>query len=162
MGLEIERKFLVVNDSWRTRARQPVEIAQGYLGEGSKASVRIRVAGEQAWLCVKSARSGMTRLEFEYPVPVEDGRTMLRQLTRDGLVEKTRFSVPENSHTWELDVFHGANDGLVIAELELERESEAFHRPEWLGLEVTDDARFYNGYLAKNPYSQWDAHTEGP
>jgi adenylate cyclase len=162
MGVEIERKFLVSNDAWKRHILRSVEMAQGYLGESSKASIRIRVAGEDAWLSVKSARSGLTRAEYEYPVPPEDGREMLQQLTRQGIVEKTRYWIQDGTHTWELDVFHGENEGLVIAELELNREDEDFEIPSWLGPEVTHDERYYNSSLAQTPYSCWGAWAGEP
>lgn len=155
MGVEVERKFLVANNQWRKRVSRSLNMTQGYLGKAGKASVRVRVAGDQAWLTIKSAAQGMTRLEYEYPVPVAEGREMLSRLTRQAIVAKTRYWVQDGQNTWELDVFQGENEGLVIAELELEREDQEFDRPPWLGPEVTHDARYYNSSLSEHPYSLW-------
>lgn len=162
MGQEIERKFLVANNQWQERVGRSLDMAQGYLDGGGKASVRVRVAGDQAWLTIKSATTGMSRLEYEYPVPLEDGREMLARLTRHTIVAKTRYWVRDGQNTWELDVFHGANDGLVTAELELEREDQEFDRPPWLGPEVTQDARYYNSHLSEHPYSLWPEKAHRP
>ena len=155
MGIEIERKFLVNNDDWKQRVTRSAQMSQGYLGETGKASVRVRVAGEQAWINIKSANPGMTRMEFEYSVAVEEGREMLR-LSQQEPLEKTRYWVQEGPHTWEVDVFAGANLGLVTAELELQSEQEAFETPSWLGREVTSEICYYNNQLARHPFSLWD------
>ncbi|MCJ7555485.1 MAG: CYTH domain-containing protein [Gammaproteobacteria bacterium] len=155
MGVEVERKFLVANNQWQERVSRSQEMTQGYLGEEGKASVRVRVAGEQAWLTIKSATQGMTRLEYEYPVPVAEGREILSRLTRHAIVAKTRYWVLNGQNTWELDVFQGENEGLVTAELELAREDQEFDIPSWLGPEVTHDARYYNSSLSRHPYSTW-------
>jgi adenylate cyclase len=130
-------------------------MAQGYLGGNGGASVRVRLAGTEAWLNVKSANAGMSRLEFEYPIPVADARTMLQQLCDRPPIEKTRYWVRVGDDDWEIDVFEGANLGLFTAEIELAYEQQEFGRPDWLGLEVTDDARYYNMNLATNPYKLW-------
>jgi adenylate cyclase len=155
MGIEIERKFLVTNDEWKQRVTRSAQMRQGYLGNTGKASVRIRVAGEQAWISIKSANPGMTRMEFEYSVPAAEGREMLG-LSQQDLLEKTRYWVQEGAHTWEVDVFGGANLGLVTAELELQSEQEAFDTPSWLGREVTGEICYYNNQLARHPFSLWD------
>jgi len=156
MGMEIERKFLVGSEAWRRAVVRQREMSQGYLGGEGKASVRIRIAGEQAWLSVKSVSPGMSRLEFEYPVPLEDARSMLLLCDAPPVV-KTRHWVRHGDHTWEVDVFQGANQGLVTAELELQSERQAFDRPDWLGREVTDDARYYNMNLAQFPFTLWSS-----
>lgn len=156
MSVEIERKFLVRSEAWRDEVISRRQMSQGYLGGEGKASVRIRIAGEQAWLSVKSVSAGMSRLEFEYPVPVEDARQML-ELCDAPPVVKTRYWVRHGDDTWEVDVFQGQNQGLVTAELELRCEGQAFDRPQWLGREVTDDARYYNMNLAQNPFTLWSS-----
>jgi adenylate cyclase len=162
MGQEIERKFLVANKQWQEQVSRRLDMLQGYIGVTGKAAVRVRVAGDQAWLTVKSTLPGMSRLEYEYPVPVAEGREMLDRLTRHACVAKTRYWVRDGQNTWELDVFHGENDGLVTAELELEREDQEFEKPSWLGPEVTDDARYYNSNLSEYPYSLWPEKTQRP
>lgn len=156
MSVEIERKFLVRSEAWRDEVISRRQMSQGYLGGEGKASVRIRIAGEQAWLSVKSVSAGMSRLEFEYPVPVEDARQML-ELCDAPPVVKTRYWVRHGDDTWEVDVFQGQNQGLVTAELELRCEGQTFDRPQWLGREVTDDARYYNMNLAQNPFTLWSS-----
>jgi len=155
MGIEIERKFLVANDDWKQRVTRSAQMSQGYLGTTGKASVRVRVAGEQAWINIKSANPGMTRMEFEYSVPAAEGREML-DLSQQVPLEKTRYWVQEGSHTWEVDVFSGANQGLLTAELELRSEQEKFDIPSWLGREVTSEICYYNNQLARHPFGLWE------
>lgn len=155
MATEIERKFLVVSDDWRQRVTRSADMVQGYLGGRGKASIRIRVAGDLAWLNIKSAEAGTTRLEYEYVIPAGEGRAMLARLSEQPPLEKTRYWIAEGEDTWELDVFHGENAGLVTAELELAHEDQPFARPCWLGREVTDEVRYYNHNLASCPYSRW-------
>lgn len=161
MAIEIERKFLVGGDAWRGEAHAVVAMAQGYLNDvvalaegGQRASVRVRIAGDAAFLNLKSNRLGHTRQEFDYPIPVDDARALLA-LCVGGLVEKHRHFVRHRGHLWEVDEFIGDNAGLVVAEVELEAADEAFERPAWLGREVTDTPRYYNLALASRPYSQW-------
>ena len=154
MGLEIERKFLVKDSSWRDAALPGIRYVQGYM-RFSKGVARARVAGDKAFLTVKGEVSGVTRLEFEYPIPVADALAILDGLCEGPRIEKTRFIVPFQGSRWELDVFEGENKGLLIAELELEREDQPFARPPWLGDEVTSDFRYSNSNLARNPYSKW-------
>lgn len=164
MGIEIERKFLVANDGWRAQAEKSVRMAQGYLNDmqalragTQKASVRVRVAGEQAFLNMKSRELGHTRQEFDYPIPVADAEDLLK-LCVGGLIDKTRHYLPDKAGlVWEIDVFEGDNTGLVVAEIELPSADAAFARPEWLGREVTDQLRYYNLALAERPYSRWSA-----
>lgn len=117
--------------------------------------MRVRVGGEQAWLGLKGRVRGASRLEYEYPIPVDEANEILDQLSERGLVEKVRHWVRWAGHEWEVDEFHGANAGLVVAEVELDREDEEFERPPWLGLEVTHDVRYYNSSLALQPYAEW-------
>ena len=161
MAIEIERKFLVIGDGWRSAAREIVPMAQGYLNDlaamdagAMKASVRVRIAGGAAFLNLKSRELGHTRQEFDYPIPVADARALLA-LSVGGLIDKRRHYVDYDGHLWEVDEFLGDNAGLVVAEIELKAADEVFAKPEWLGAEVTDSARYYNLALATRPYSQW-------
>lgn len=166
MPIEIERKFLVTGDGWRAAAHKVVTMAQGYLNDlaamdtagtdraAMKASVRVRIAGDAAFLNLKSREPGHTRQEFEYPIPVADGHALLA-LSIGGLIDKRRHHVDVQGHLWEVDEFLGDNAGLVVAEIELSAADEAFARPDWAGREVTDSLRYYNLALAARPYSQW-------
>ncbi len=161
MPIEIERKFLVTDDRWRAAAHKVVPMAQGYINDqaamddgAQRASVRVRIAGDQAFLNLKSREAGHTRQEFDYPVPLADGRALLA-LCAGGIVEKRRHYVDHGGHLWEVDEFLGENAGLVVAEIELEAADERFDRPGWLGAEVTDDVRYYNLALASRPFSHW-------
>lgn len=154
MAQEIERKFLPANDGWRGLAT-PVPLRQGYLCTGAPSAVRVRVSGEQAFLTVKAARSGTSRLEFEYPIPLEEARTMLDSLALKPLVEKLRYTVPYAGLLWEIDEFLGDNQGLVIIEVELSHEEQPFERPPWVGAEVTHDLRYYNASLVAKPFKDW-------
>lgn len=154
MAREIERKFLLKNDSWRSMVHQSTVLVQGYLCGNERASVRVRLAGEQANLNIKSATLGVERQEFEYAIPVPDAHALLGELAGN-VVEKTRHEVIVDTHLWEIDVFSGENQGLVVAEVELAHADEEFTRPEWLGAEVSGDPRYYNTELARHPYSRW-------
>ena len=155
MALEIERKFLLVSDGWRTLARHRQLMRQGYLSGGSRCSIRARITDDAAWLNLKAKRSGMTRLEYEYAIPRSDADEILRELCEGPLIEKYRHEVAVGPHVWEIDEFIGDNAGLIVAEIELGSEQEAFERPAWLGEEVTQDERYYNFNLAKRPYREW-------
>lgn len=155
MALEIERKFLLEDDSWRTQVVRSVTMQQGYLGSDRQCSVRVRRAGDSAWLNIKSATLGIERLEFEYAIPVADAETMLQRLCGARSLSKTRHHVPHGGHLWEIDEFDGDNRGLIVAELELTSVDEPFARPAWLGQEVSDDPRYYNVCLIDNPYIHW-------
>lgn len=161
MGIEIERKFLVAGDDWRAAAHAVVPMAQGYINDmgamdrgEQKASVRVRIQGDEAFLNLKSRELGHTRQEFDYRIPVDDARALLA-LCVGGLVDKRRHLVRHGGHLWEVDEFLGDNTGLVVAEIELDHADEAFERPDWLGSEVTDDPRYYNLALASHPYTRW-------
>jgi adenylate cyclase len=163
MAIEIERKFLVTSDAWRAAAHEVVPMAQGYLNDlavmdsgAMRASVRVRIAGNEAFLNLKSREAGHTRQEFDYPIPVADARALLA-LCVGGLVDKRRHYVEYSGHLWEVDEFLGDNAGLVVAEIELRTADEAFVHPDWLGAEVTESTRYYNLALATRPYSQWSA-----
>ena len=155
MGLEIERKFLLKDDSWRAHILRSEPMRQGYLISDDFNSVRVRITGQQAHLNIKSATIGLTRTEFEYTIPLADAETILNTLCRGPLVEKTRHWVIHGTHEWEIDEFAGANSGLIVAELELDTSNEVFERPSWASTEVTDDKRYYNAYLARCPYQEW-------
>jgi adenylate cyclase len=161
MGIEIERKFLLGGDGWRDTVSESERMAQGYLVSAqalhdgtARASVRIRRAGERAWLNIKSAQLGIERAEFEYPVPVADAEQMLADLC-DGVVEKIRHHVIVDGVLFEIDEFFGENAGLVVAEVELPTADAAFPRPAWLGREVSHLARYYNVNLIAHPYARW-------
>ncbi len=155
MGTEIERKFLVRDDRWRRQADGGTVIRQGYLAGSERGSIRIRVAGDTATLNIKSATLGVRRLEYDYPIPMGEAQEMLDQLCEKPLIEKVRYRVPSSGHLWEVDVFTGANEGLVVAEIELEEEGESFDLPEWVGEEVSHDPRYYNTCLVSHPYREW-------
>ena len=152
MAIEIERKFLVVGDAWRQGAG--TLFRQGYLNRDKQRTVRVRIAGEQAFLTIKGVSQGATRAEFEYPVPLDDAAQLLA-LCDGPTVEKIRRVVQHDGFAWEVDEFLGDNAGLVVAEIELSAEDQVFARPAWVGLEVTEDARYYNSSLATHPYCDW-------
>ena len=161
MGIEIERKFLVVGESWRRDIEKSVRMAQGYVNDiatvnsgKQKASVRVRIAGEQAFLNIKSRELGHTRQEFDYEIPVVDAEALIR-LCVGGLIEKTRHYVQHAGFVWEIDLFEGENLGLRVAEIELPAADTLFEKPEWAGREVTDELRYYNLALADYPYCRW-------
>ncbi|MGH6636319.1 MAG: CYTH domain-containing protein [Gammaproteobacteria bacterium] len=154
MGQEIERKFLVQNDRWRLFGAVGVRYVQGYLANNQRCSIRVRVAGENAWLNIKSADLGVSRIEFDYSVPAAEATEILALCERP-LIEKNRYRVLHAGREWEIDVFEGDNQGLVIAELELTAVDEGFEKPDWVGKDVSDDPRYYNVRLVKHPYKDW-------
>jgi len=154
MGVEIERKFLVAGEAWRTLGKSTL-LRQGYLSTDASRTVRVRIDGERAFLTIKGKSEGMSRGEWEYPIPVQDAAELLDGLCQQPLVEKVRHRIASGAHTWEVDEFLGANAGLVVAEIELASEDEAFDQPDWIGREVTGDARYFNSNLIRQPYSQW-------
>lgn len=156
MPIEIERKFLVRNDTWREMAGPGIAMRQGYLLGAKAASVRVRIEGKAANLNIKGMTLGVRRQEFEYPIPLADARSMLQTLCEKPLIEKTRYPVHYGGKQWEVDVFEGDNAGLVVAEIELGDEHEPFARPPWLGEEVSDDPRYYNTCLVRHPFRDWD------
>jgi adenylate cyclase len=161
MGVEIERKFLVADDAWRAAATSREVLRQGYLANTAKASVRVRRAGDRGWLSAKSMTRGLVRQEYEYEIPLADAERMLDTLCDGPLVEKVRHLVPVGAHVWEIDEFLGDNAGLIVAELELDAPDEAFERPAWLGVEVTQEERYYNFRLAERPFREWTAAERG-
>jgi adenylate cyclase len=148
--VEIERKFLVRGEGWRDGA-QPCAIRQGYLARSDEVVVRVRIADREATLTIKGRARGITAPEFEYLIPTDHAESLLT-MCEAAIIEKTRYRVDCEGHTWEVDVFSGANTGLVLAEIELETEDEAFARPDWLGFEVTHDPRFKNVRLSLEPF----------
>lgn len=154
MACEIERKFLVVDDSWRNAVQRSCRMVQGYLPV-SGFSLRLRIAGDQGFLTIKGPPQGISRSEFEYPVPVEDAEAMLAQFGKGFLVDKVRHYVDFAGKCWEVDVFAGENEGLITAEIELESPEEEFVRPPWLGEDVSEVPAYRNGALAKIPFRYW-------
>lgn len=152
MGIEIERKFLVVDDPWRKV--EPIHYCQGYLNRHENRTVRVRIAGDRAMLTVKSLTTNATRAEFEYDIPIEDAKELI-QLCEKPLIEKYRRVIPFAGMNWEVDEFLGENQGLVVAEIELNSESQPFEKPDWVGEEVTDDPRYFNARLSIEPFSSW-------
>ncbi len=155
MAIEIEHKFLLSSDDWRKYVSHSVKYRQGYLSSQATSSIRIRISNDEAWLNIKSATVGTHRHEYEYPIPMADASEILKNLCRKPLIEKTRHFVTENNHLWEIDEFEGDNQGLIVAEIELDTIGQSFSKPLWLGREVTDDLRYYNNNLASHPYSEW-------
>ncbi len=152
MAIEIERKFLVVGDAWR--AAPPVFYSQGYLNRDKVRTVRVRIAGEEAFLTIKGTSVGARRAEFEYPIPVWDARELLA-LCEQPLIEKNRRKILHEGFIWEVDEFLGENLGLVVAEIELPAEDAVFTKPDWVGEEVTEDARYFNSNLSRTPFTCW-------
>ena len=162
MGIEIERKFLLKSDAWRAQVTESKRMAQGYLNDAASitqghqnVSVRVRLEGDIAKLNMKSREAGPQRQEFEYDLPVADAKALLA-LCVGNLVQKTRHYIPQGALCWEIDEFEGVNAGLIVAELELPSLDTTFETPDWLGREVTDEARYYNLMLAERPYSEWE------
>lgn len=163
MGIEIERKFLVRDDSWRKLAPSGgTPIRQGYLTATQSSTVRVRRIGDQAVITLKGKVTGLSRAEFEYPIPVADAEQMLTQLCRKPIIDKIRYRIPFEGMTWEVDDFFGENAGLVVAEIELKSETQSFGRPAWLGQEVTGAGRYYNSSLIRLPFSKWPAEDRLP
>ncbi|MFA5985688.1 MAG: CYTH domain-containing protein [Methylococcaceae bacterium] len=156
MAIEIERKFLLANDSWRPLASKSSAYKQGYLSAEKTSSIRVRTSDNQAWLNIKSATIGTQRQEFEYEIPLDDAHEILDTLCKPPLIEKIRHFVMANGNTWEIDEFFGENTGLIVAEIELDSADQEFDMPTWLGQEVTYDLRYYNNNLAKLPFSKWE------
>jgi CYTH domain-containing protein len=153
---EIERKFLVKNDAYKNLAQSNKRIVQGFLNTHPERTVRVRIKGEKGFLTIKGKGndSGTTRFEWEKEIPVLEAEALLK-LCEKGQIDKVRYEVMVGKHTFEVDDFSGANKGLIIAEVELTHENEAFKKPEWLGEEVTGDVKYYNSQLSKKPYSEW-------
>lgn len=158
MPLEIERKFRVTDDSYRRLATSASRIAQGYICSGHGRTVRVRLRDDKGYLTIKGpgAAGGMSRYEWEREIPLDEARELMK-LCEPGAIDKTRYLVPWGRHVFEVDEFYGANQGLVMAEVELGAEDEPYERPPFLGEEVTGDVRYYNSYLTHRPYTTWEA-----
>jgi len=154
MATEIERKFLVHKELLPALTNGQ-HLVQGYIPTAEKTAVRIRIKGQQAWLTIKGANQGASRLEFEYPIPLEDAETMLQELCTGGAIDKHRYEIEHQGLTWEVDVFAASNAGLIVAEVELDDEQQAVSLPAWAAEEVTHDVRYYNNQLLQNPVSDW-------
>ncbi len=154
MAVEIERKFRTKGVDFLAN-QEGERLTQGYLSHDPRATVRLRVQGDRAWLTIKGKTHGASRSEFEYPIPTADAHDMLKEMCPQGVIDKTRYRIQVGEHVWEVDEFHGDNQGLVVAEVELDSEDQPFERPPWLGEEVTDDPRYYNSALSRTPYGQW-------
>lgn len=154
MAVEIERKFLVANDSWREKATKKTLFKQAYLNSTPERTVRVRIAGDAAFLTIKGKNQGLSRAEFEYAIPVTEAESLLA-LCETPALEKYRYLVQHEAHLWEIDEFFGVNQGLVLAEIELASENESFAVPQWLGEEVSRDKRYFNSALSINPYCSW-------
>lgn len=168
MGIEIERKFLLRSEAWRNEVQRSQRMEQAYLNDPAalregreQASMRVRIAGAQAWLNLKSRVIGPSRQEFEYAIPLADAQALLA-LCPSGRISKTRHYVEREGLTFEIDEFDGDNAGLVVAEVELPHADVAFAHPDWLGAEVTHEARYYNSALAERPYAQWREEEKHP
>lgn len=168
MAIEIERKFLLSNQRWRQQVVRTVTMCQGYLQQlplqqgaygastsENNASIRVRVSDDKAYLNIKSATIGIVRQEYEYQIPVADANEILKNLCVGPLIEKNRHFVKYADHMWEIDEFSGDNAGLIVAEIELTNENEAFERPDWIGEEVSQDSRYYNVFLSSHPFKSW-------
>ncbi|MEZ5576565.1 MAG: CYTH domain-containing protein [Candidatus Competibacteraceae bacterium] len=160
MAVEIEHKFLVRDERWRREVERSVRMRQGYLTSDARCSVRVRVAGDQGYLNVKSGTLGIQRSEYEYLIPLAEAEEMLDTLCEQPLLEKTRHFVRFGGHLWEIDEFEGDNAGLIVAEVELSRIDEPFDQPDWLGADVSHDIRYYNSQLARHPYRTWSCPSD--
>ena len=154
--IEIERKFLVLNNDFKAESFANHEIVQGYLSTNPERTVRIRIKGNSGYLTIKGSgsESGMSRYEWEKNIDYNEAKELIN-LCEKGVISKTRFEVKSGKHTFEVDEFYGENQGLIIAEIELESEDEVFEKPNWLGQEVTNDERYYNAYLSQKPFTTW-------
>lgn len=156
MAQEIERKFLVLDEEYKTEAKQSVRITQGYLSSDPVRTVRVRIKGEKGFLTIKGAtnESGVSRYEWEKEIAIQEAEELL-EICEPGVIDKIRYEIKYGDHTYEVDDFLGDNKGLVIAEIELTQENEPFSKPRWLGQEVTGEERYYNAMLSKKPFTLW-------
>jgi CYTH domain-containing protein len=155
MHIEIERKFLVRDQSWKKDLRG-VSFKQGYMLTDQSRTVRVRVGDGKSFINIKGKTDEQTRMEFEYEIPAKDGLLLLHSFCLQPLISKTRYKIPQGELCWEIDIFHAENEGLIIAEIELGYPDQPFYIPNWIGKEVTDDARYYNASLIQNPYRNWE------
>lgn len=154
MAQEIERKFLLKNNTWKSYAKDRMVIKQGYLNTEKERTVRVRIKGRKGFLTIKGINRGMTRQEFEYEIPVREAEALIL-LCHQPIIDKTRYIIPKKDHVWEIDIFRGDNEGLAIAEVELHNEMQKIPIPRWVGAEVTGDPKYYNSSLVKTPYKDW-------
>ena len=154
MPLEIERKFLISNSVWKLKIDAETTIKQGYLSSNPERTVRIRIAGQKGIITIKGKTVNTTRAEYEYEIPLADALNLM-ELCEKPLIEKTRYNVLENGNLWEVDIFDGENKGLIVAEIELESEDQEFILPNWVGKEVSHEAKYYNTSLIKYPFKDW-------
>jgi adenylate cyclase len=155
MGIEIERKFLVDHEKWQQLAKPQGKVyKQGYLLSDEKRTVRVRVLDDVAYITLKGSTTGISRSEFEYTIPVDEGKEILKDMATS-FIEKTRYNINYAGNVWEVDVFEGDNEGLIIAEIELKNEDQEFEKPEWVKNDVSDDRRYTNAYLSVNPFKNW-------
>lgn len=152
--IEIERKFLVKDNSFLDDFSRSNRIVQGYLSSHPERTVRVRIKGENGYLTIKGKSEGFSRYEWEKEINIEEAEKLL-QLCESGVIDKIRYDVIVGTHIFEVDVFYGENEGLVLAEIELQTEDETFEKPNWLGEEVTENIKYYNSYLSKNPFKTW-------
>jgi len=155
MAKEIERKYLVINDSWKKYIKTKKLYRQGYIPTASLTVVRVRISDNIAYLTIKGQNDGITRLEYEYPIPIGDANEIIKNFCPRPLIEKKRFEVLYNGLVWEIDVFFGENEGLIIAEIELKNQNQKINLPPWIGKEVSDDPKYYNVNLIQNPFKKW-------
>lgn len=155
MAIEIERRYLVINDSWKTEIQGIFSIKQGYLNLEPESNVRVRVKDDKGYLTIKGEPNNISRQEFEYEIPIEDAEKILT-LCQSPIIEKVRYEILIEDHIWEIDEFSGKNQGLIIAEIELTSEEQAYKKPEWLGIEVSNNPDYYNLSLIQKPYSSWN------
>lgn len=162
MAIETELKFLTTSEEWRKLASGKVEITQGYFNQADGYNVRVRIVDNSAAkLTIKSKRlnTGISKFEFEYDIPLSDGMLMIKVFCQNRIIKKTRYFVKHNDHTWEIDEFHGDNEGLVVAELELKSIDEPYEKPFWIGKDVSLLLQYTNAVLAVNPFTSWDIQT---
>jgi adenylate cyclase len=155
MGVEIEKKFLVDHEKWQQLVKPKGKVyKQGYLLSDEKRTVRVRVTDDAAYITLKGSTTGISRSEFEYTIPVNEGQEILKDMATS-FIEKTRYNINYAGNVWEVDIFEGDNQGLIIAEIELKHENQEFEKPEWVKNEVSDDRRYTNAYLSVNPFKNW-------
>jgi len=154
MAIEIERKFLLKNEDWRAECDSGTKILQGYLNSHKERTVRVRISGSKGEINIKGKTNQLTRQEFEYTIPLGDAEKLIL-LCETPIIEKTRYRIHQDQLIWEVDEFHGENNGLIVAEVELQSEKQDIDLPNWIGLEVSNDARYYNASLIARPYSKW-------
>lgn len=154
MGAEIERKFLLTGDAWRELG-EGTHYRQGYLNSVKERTVRVRTINDKGFLTIKGITVGASRVEYEYEIPKDECSAMLDDLAEKPIIEKSRYKIDFAGFTWEIDEFFGENEGLIVAEIELESEDQAFEKPEWVGEEVSGDPRYFNSNLIKHPYTKW-------